>query len=62
MKRKNPGGRGKADTLRNEAVVILRRIDPKKFTVQGLADIFDRSHVRILQIIKENDDVRLSTG
>lgn len=47
IKKKNVGGRGKAEKLRNEALVVLYKLDKKKFRPVRLASLFglDRSTV-----------------
>lgn len=51
-KKKNVGGRGKEETVRNTAIVILRREDGDMFTPKTLGEMFGVSSKRICQITK----------
>lgn len=52
MIKKSKGGKGKEETLRNEAVVILKKADPERFNSYTLGKLFGRDPKTISDILE----------
>jgi len=62
MKTKPKGGRGYANEARNEAIVVLHKVNKKKFGPRHLGRIFELEHPTVLGILKRDFNKYTSVG
>ncbi len=55
--KKSKGGKGKKETIRNEAIVTLRKANPNIFKIKTLAKLFERDRQVIRQVLERENGI-----